>query len=195
MSRLKHQFRMARALPVAYQGARSRFRSGDLIAQSHGDWKSLTGIQVIGVRALTLSTYSHVGVIEVDETDGRVYLIEAVMPAAHRIPLSQPGSFYHIPLPAVWTPETTAYAHAQLGTPYSKWDAIRAYFGPLPPGTVSECAALTREILLRAGVDLGRISRPDTVVQAALALGGPLTYIENSPSNTAQATTTAPKPV
>lgn len=168
-----------------YGWMRPSFKSGDLIAQSHGDWKSWQGIQVIGVRAFTLSTYSHVGVIEVDETDGRVYLIEAVVPEIRRIPLSQAGSFYHLPLPVVWTPETTEFAHAQIGKPYSKWDAIRAYFGPLPEGTVSECAALTREILLRASVDLGRISRPDTVVQRALELHSSVTFVENATSSCA----------
>jgi hypothetical protein len=179
MAKLKRQARAAQAMPAPYAGCRRQFRSGDLIAQSHGDWNSWAGIQVIGVRAFTLSTFSHVGVIHVDPMDGRVYVIEAVRPVVHRVYLSTIGSFYHLPLPAVWTDGTTEFADAQMGTEYSRWDAIEAYFIELPAGTVSQCAALAREVLLRAGVDLGKRSRPDALVARALAMRSAMTWIEN----------------
>jgi hypothetical protein len=169
--------RAAPAIPYKWQ--RSQFRSGDVFCQSHGDWASWKGIKVLGVRAVTLSTYSHCGVIDVDPTDGRVYAIEAVQPCAHRVLLSEIGSFYYLPMQATWNSATSVYVRSILGTFYSQWDAIKAYFRPLPDGTVTECAALTREVLERAGVDLGPMSRPDAVVQACLAHGSALTFIVN----------------
>lgn len=168
------------AIQIAYGHARRSFRSGDLIAQSHGGWATWKDIQVTAVRLATMSTYSHVGVIEVDQSEGRVYVVEAVRPRAHRVPLSSIGSFYHLPMRARWTYATCQYVLSILGAPYSRWDAIRAFFSPLPAGKVSECAALVREVLMRAGVDLGPMSRPDAVVQRALELGSAITFIKNS---------------
>ena len=163
------------ALKAQYRAQRPRVRAGDLIAQSIKDIKTLA------IRVGTASTYSHVGVIDVDEEDGRVYVIEAVKPYAHRVPLSTIGSFYHLPLRARWTHATDVFvARHVLGTKYSEWDAIKAYFAPLPAGTVSQCAALAREVLIRAGVDLGTLSRPDSIVQVALDLGSTITYIYQS---------------
>ena len=176
-----HSLRKLKSLApqLCYDWARKGFRSGDLVAQSHGDWKSWKGIQVLIVRVCTLSTYSHIGVIDVDQSDNRVYIVEAVRPCAHRVLLSTIGDFYHLPMRAGWTPSTSVYVGSILGAIYSRWSAIRAFFNPLPAGSVSECAALAREVLMRAGVDLGPMSRPDAVVQRALVLGSSITFIEN----------------
>jgi hypothetical protein len=167
------------APPIPYKWCRPGFKSGDLIAQSHGDWKTWNGIQVLAVRLFTLSTYSHVGVIEVDKTDGRVYVCEAVRPVTHRVPLSTIGDFYHLPLPSKWTYATSHYRRSVMGVAYSKLAAIKAYFVQLAPGTVSQCAAFAIELLLRCGVDLGRKARPDALVQAALEMGSDLTFVRN----------------
>ncbi len=168
----------APAVPYATQ--RPTFTSGDLIAQSHGDFKSWKGIKVLAVRLFTLSTYSHVGVIYVDPTDGHVYVYEAVKPEVHRVRLSSIGSFYHLPMErAAWTAETTAYADSILGTEYSEWHAMLARFITLPAGDVSECAAMTRELMLRAGVDLGPLSLPDHVIQRAMEMGADMKFIVN----------------
>ena len=169
----------ARATQVHYGLARHGLRSGDLIAQSHGDWDSFNGVLVLGVRVFTVSTYSHVGVIEVDPKDGHVYVVEAVRPRSHRVLLSSIGDFYHLPMRAHWTYATSKYVRSILGTVYKRWDAIRAFFRPLPAGTVTECAALVREVMLRAGVDLGPMSRPDSVVRRALELGSSITFVRN----------------
>jgi hypothetical protein len=175
----------APAVPYGWQ--RPAFRSGDIFAQSHGGWGTWKDFKVMCVRVCTLSTYSHVGVIEVDPTDGRVYAIEAVQPCVHRVPLSTIGSFYHLPMRrAQWDRGTAMYVDEVLGTPYSQLDAIRAFFNPLPAGTATECAALTREIEMRCGVDLGPMSRPDAVVQRALELGSSITYIQNNTSKTTE---------
>ncbi len=170
----------ANAPQACYHGARSGFRSGDLFAQSHGGFDSFNDVLVLGVRVFTVSTYSHVGVIHVDPVDGRVYAVEAVRPCARRVLLSEVGNFYHLPMrQARWTEVTTDYVRSILGTLYSRWAAIRAFFSPLPAGSVSECAALTREVMLRAGVDLGPMSRPDSVVKRALELGSSITFVQH----------------
>jgi hypothetical protein len=177
MSSLHKLKRDAPAAP--YKQQRPTFRSGDIFAQSHGGCGSWKDIKVMLVRAFTLSTYSHVGVIDVDPVDGRVYAVEAVQPVVHRVPLSTIGSFYHLPMRhAKWGWQARALVAIALDTPYSQWDAIRAFFSPLPAGTLTECAALTREILMRCGVDLGPMSRPDAVVQRALEHGSSITFIQ-----------------
>ena len=164
-----------------YPACRPTFKSGDLFAQSHGGWSSWSDIKVLAVRAFTLSTYSHVGVIEVDQDDGRVYAVEAVRPCARRVPLSTIGPFYHLPMPHVmWTWRTHKFVQSILGTPYSQFKAMCAFFEPLPQGDVSECAALTREVMMHAGVGLGPMSRPDAVVQRAMELGSSITLIQNN---------------
>ena len=169
-------------MTVHYEKAKFGFRNGDLFFQSHGDWTSWKNIQVEMVRIFTLSTFSHSGVINVD-TDGNVYAVEAVEPSVHRVPMSTRGDFYHVSLPehmVKWSVSTDAYIKRIIGTPYSRIDAVRAYFGPLPAGMVSECAAMTREVMIRAGVDLGTISRPDTVWLNAMELGATVQYISQS---------------
>lgn len=170
-----------RSLPaVPYRWARPQFKSGDIFGQSHGSWSSLSDIKVLGVRLFTLSTYSHVGVIEFDGTDGHFYAVEAVRPAAHRVLLSSIGAFYHVDMPKVeWTYTTSKFVQSILGAVYSQWNAVRAFFKPLPRGDVSECAALAREVMGQAGVDLGPMSRPDSVMQRALELGATITFIKN----------------
>ncbi len=100
-------------------------------------------------------------------------------PQTHRVPLSEIGDFYHLSLPAKWTYATSHYRRSIIGVAYSRWVAIKAYFVRLPPGTVSQCAAFSIELLKRCDIDLGRKARPDAVVQAALLLGADLTFVKN----------------
>lgn len=162
---------------MRYADARQRIRSGDLLAFSHGDWKTWNGIKVNLVRIFTRSTYSHVGVAWV--TAGRVFVLEAVKPKVRIYPLSLSGDFYLLPLAAPWSPETEEFALAHIGVDYSERVAMRAFFGPLEHGSVQECAAYAREVLLCDGIDLGRLSRPDTVVQAAQERGAENLFIKN----------------
>lgn len=160
-----------------YDYVRPRIRSGDLLAFSHGDWSSFQGILVNGVRVFCKSTYSHVGVAWVIKN--RVFVIEAVVPMVRNFPLSLSGDFYWLPTGAPWLDETEEYAVSTIGTPYKRWDAIRGYFEPLEDGNVHECASLAREILKRDGIDLGPMSRPDSVVQAAQDKLFPMYRISN----------------
>lgn len=160
---------------MKYLDARPLIRSGDLIAQSHGDWGTWSGFKTNLVRLFTRSTYSHVGVAWV--VGGRVFLLEAVMPKLRIFPLSLAGDFYLLPMNAPWKPETEEFALGNIGMDYSQSDAMRAFFEPLEAGKVNECAAYVREVFALDGIDLGAMSRPDTVVQAALGLGASLYFV------------------
>lgn len=162
---------------MKYVDARENIRSGDLLAFSHGDWKTWDGIKVNLVRLFTLSTYSHVAIAWV--VGGRVFALEAVRPKLRIFPLSKLGEFYHIKLNATWLQTTEEYALSKIGVDYSQLSAIRAFFVPLENENVQECAAYVLEVMEKDGVFLGYMARPDSVVKAALNIGGTLTFVED----------------
>lgn len=164
---------------MKYPQARALIQSGDLIAQSHGDWLTWRGIKTNLVRIFTRSTYSHVGLAWV--VGGRVFILEAVKPEVRIYPLSKAGEFYWLAMGTLWAFDAEEFALASVGVRYSEWAAMRAYFEPLEPGTVSECAAYVREVLLKDGIDLGLRSTPDAVVLAAQVRGAATLFVE-SPS-------------
>lgn len=163
---------------MKYSDVRGKIRSGDLLAFSHGDWKSINGIKTNIVRLFTLSTYSHVAIAWV--VGGRVFALEAVQPKLRIFPLSKLGEFYHINTNAKWTHFTEEYALSKIGIDYSQLAAIRAFFQPLENENVQECAAYVMEVLEKDGIFLGYMARPDTVVKAALNNGGLLTFVEGA---------------
>lgn len=161
---------------MKYQEIRNKIRSGDLLAFSHGSWNSWANIKTNFIRLFTRSTYSHVGIAW--KINGRLFILEAVKPKLRIFPLSMSGDFYLIPMNAKWSKYTEEFALSKIGTDYSELTAIKAFFTPLEDENVEQCAAYAREILEKDGIDLGAMSRPDTVVLAALNLGKKLTYIE-----------------
>lgn len=161
---------------MKYAEAREKIKSGDLLAFSHGDWKSWDGIKVNLVRLFTLSTYSHVAIAWV--VGGRVFALEAVRPKLRIFPLSKLGDFYFVNLDAKWSHSTEEYALSKIGVDYSQLAAIRAFFAPLENENVQECAAYVLEVMEKDGIFLGYMARPDFVVQAALNNGGSLVFVE-----------------
>lgn len=161
---------------MKYADARPLIKSGDLLAFSHGDWKSWDGIKVNLVRIFTLSTYSHVALAWV--VGGRVFALEAVKPKLRIFPLSKLGDFYHIPLNVDWDDVTEEFALSKIGVDYSELAAMRAFFVPLEDGNVQECAAYVMEVVEKSGVSLGHLARPDTVIFTAQLLGSTLTFVE-----------------
>ena len=161
---------------MKYSEARPLIRSGDLLAFSEGDWKSWHGIKISLVRMFTRSTYSHVALAWV--VGGRVFALEAVVPKLRIYPLSQLGSFYHIPMKAQWKEETEEFALSKIGVEYSQTVAIQAFFEPLDDGTVQECAAYVREVLLIDDINLGNRAVPDSIVFEAQRRGNPLILVE-----------------
>lgn len=151
---------------MEYSAARPLIRSGDLLAFSGGSWGTWGGIKVNIVRMFTKSTFSHVGLAWV--VGGRVFVLEAVKPCLRIYPLSQCHDFYWLGMSAPWREQTEAFALQHIGTKYSEWVALEAFFHTLDKGNVRQCAAYVREVLLVDGIDLGSRSTPDAVVDAAL---------------------------
>lgn len=159
-----------------YQSHRPSIKSGDLLAWSNKKWKTWHDIKIQLVRIFLQTEYSHVGTALV--MGGRVWVLEAVEPRSRIYPLSKLGSFYHIPLPANWTPEVEEKALSYIGEEYKQLHAIKAFFKPLEKEDVSECAALAIAIADKCGLDLGVRATPDEVVEQAQRYGGPTYYIE-----------------
>ena len=163
---------------MRYQDARPLIRSGDVLAWSHRGIRSWHDLKIWFVRLFTRSEYSHVGLAWV--TDGRVFVIEAVMPLVRVYPLSKlldHGCFW-IPSKAPWKATTEEYAMACVGDVYSQIQAMEAPFEMPPADKLWECAELAASILKMDGIDLGTVYTPSAVVQAALERGYPLQYLE-----------------
>ena len=158
-----------------YSTGREFIRSGDLIAQSHGDWTTWRGIKVNLVRIFTRSTYSHVGIAWV--IGGRVFILEAVKPKLRIYPMSKIGDFYLLPLQAPWGEAAENVALKNIGVDYSEIVAMQAFFGPLQAGEIRQCAAYALAVLRADGIDLGSRATPDAVVLAAMQRGATCTLI------------------
>lgn len=109
-----------------YAEARPLIASGDVIFQSHRPLRSWYDLQVQIVRMMTRSEWSHVGLAWV--VGGRLFMLEAVSAGVRIFPMSRAGDFTWVQRGGFTTAqEELALAH--VGEPYSKWDAIRSYFG------------------------------------------------------------------
>ncbi len=110
-----------------YTQARELIRSGDVLAWSHRPLRSWLDLQIALVRAFTRSEWSHVGIAWA--IGGRLFVLDAVSSAGVRIfPLSRTDSFTWVAR-GQWSAVQEQIALAHVGQPYSKWDAIRAFFG------------------------------------------------------------------
>jgi len=165
---------------MTYQEVRDRIQSGDLIGQSHRGWGSWYDIQIQLVRAFTQSEFSHVGCAWV--VGGRVFILEAVGSGVRIFPLSQAGDFYLIPFGGRWTTEAEQFALAQIGEPYSKWQAIKAFFGWVKPGDTGRwmCAKYVNETLRRCDHEFGEAFTPSQLVEAALDSGATLIHVHQT---------------
>jgi hypothetical protein len=148
---------------------------------NYKEWDSFHDFKIQMVRLFTQSEYSHVGVAWV--VAGRVFVIEAVEPRARIYPLSKLGNFYHIPMQAEWRATTEEAAISFVGAEYKQLEALKAFFKPLAEGSVSECAALVMEIMMRDGIYLGRRATPDAIVREAQMLGHPTYYVTSHLAN------------
>ena len=156
--------------PVSYAALRHRIRSGDLLAWSHRGWGSWYDLQVQAVRVFTRSEYSHVGIAWV--VGGRVLVLEAVGAGVRIYPLSRLLPAYWIGL-GRWSDLAEDYALMHVGDPYSKAQAIAAFFRALTAGEDDawQCAEYAARVLEMAGTDAGDIYTPAALVEHQLAAG------------------------
>ena len=150
---------------MKYADARKEIKSGDVLAWTHNGIKSWADFEVFFVRLFQRSEYSHVGVAWV--IGGRVFVLEAVGSGVRIFPLSMALHFYWIPI-GVWSDVMETFAMAQVGASYSKWEAIRGFFGATRKDDKWQCAEYTRMILEFGGIELECDTTPSGVVEALL---------------------------
>lgn len=112
---------------MTYNQIRAAIKTGDLIAWSEGgSWTSWRNIQLNLIRMGTMSDWNHVGIAYV--ADGRVFVVEAVIPEVRIYPLSKLLPFTFIHTPFMFDDIATDRMLKWVGTKYSKWEAIKAPF-------------------------------------------------------------------
>jgi hypothetical protein len=159
---------------MSYENQRHNIKTGDIIAWSEGGFSSFKLLQLLLIRMFTLSEYNHVGVAWV--VGDRVMVVDAVVPKIRLRELSTGLPFYHITTDIIPSDEVLL---AQIGKPYSKWEAIKAFFHRVTPGdnSVWQCAELVNWILNKADPTWNINSTPTAVVEYAMKRGGRQTYL------------------
>lgn len=168
---------------MIYATARPRIRSGDAILLSHSKWGSWYDLQVMAVRLGQMSEYTHAGVAWV--VAGRVFILHAIGAGVSITPLSHELPFYWIPIDR-WTAEAEEWALARVGEPYSKWQAIQAFFGRLKAGADGawQCAEFAAMALNLAGTPVGYDAlTPTKLARRLQALDYPIYLVENEQEN------------
>lgn len=166
---------------MKYGAARSAIKSGDIIALTHKRARSWYDIQVMAVRFAQASEYAHIA--QVWSVGGRLWVLEAVTPLVRMVPLSHfaDEGFYWVPIDVGMSEAELEAALEQIGrVKYSKWQAILAFLGRLNLGAdrLTQCCEYVITNRRLSGVDLGPTATPAAVVQAALAQGKHLFYVE-----------------
>ena len=131
-----------------YSEIRDKIETGDVLAWSKsGPWTNWHNIQIGIVRMGTMSEYNHVGMAYV--LQGRVFVVEAVVPMIRIYPLSKELPFYWIKTPFRLNDEHEAKLLNRVGLPYSKWEAIKSAFSKDTNGQSHwECAKLVNQTLM-----------------------------------------------
>jgi len=163
-----------------YAAARPQIRTGDLLAFSGGSLRSLKDAQVLAIRIVDWTPYTHVGIAWV--VCGRVFIIHAIGRGVSIEPLSNQGSFYWLPLGLQIEEAALEPAFARIGEHYSKWQAILGFFRRLKIGAdrAWQCAEWVIWFYRQVGHPLlAAEAKPSSVVQSALQAGRFLWWVEN----------------
>ena len=163
---------------MKYEDVRSTITSGDVIAFTHMGWSSWSDIESQIVRMATRSEFSHVAIAWV--VVERIFIIEAVVPEIRIFPLSNFKEFFilrtHIPMSI----EAEEFALSRVGERYSKWEAIKGYFGRNKDDRYWQCAEFVSSVLHKDGIDLPGKDTPTDLVRGTMdVLGSNLELIIN----------------
>ena len=158
---------------MKYADARPLIQSGDLIAESHAEWRTLYDWKVQAVRFFTQSEYCHVALAW--PIGGRLFALESVMPKVRMVPLSSMAKkgFYWVPLGAPMSDAELEFALSQIGVgTYSQWLAIVAQVRGIDinDNAFWECAKYVIRCRALSGIALGQSAVPSNVVRCALDL-------------------------
>lgn len=147
---------------------RPRIQSGDLLAWGSDNNSVKTHVTTTGIRLLTVSEYSHVG-IAVREPEGAM-VVEATIPLIHQRKLTERTGFYHIPMGLSWNADLDRYLKHYIGKHYGLLDCFRGYLGHVDPSDDRwQCAELCNDFYRYAKIDLGAAYTPSTLVNEAVS--------------------------
>ena len=171
---------LEQAVPKEYKQVRSTIKTGDILAWSHGSWSSWYSAQLNLVRIFTRSEFNHVGVAWVK--DGRVYVVEAVVPNIVANPLSDYLPCYHVPINIGNI--TDEIMLEKIGGKYSKWEAIRGFLNKqmLEENNKWQCSKHVQWVHKHVNPDWKQVqSTPSAVVKFALEeLGSELSFLKKT---------------
>jgi hypothetical protein len=161
-----------------YSVIRPTIKTGDILAWSHGSWKSWYMAQLNLVRIATRSEFNHVGVAWV--VGGRVLVLEAIVPKIVANPLSDFLPCYHVPM-NLGNINDKIMAE-KLGGDYSKWEAIRGFLNDkmLEENTKWQCSKHVQWIHMHNNPEWANVkSTPSAVIKFALEeLGEQLYFVK-----------------
>lgn len=161
-----------------YAAIRDQIHTGDLLFWSHGSWASWSDIQVLLVRAFTLSEYSHVGIAVV--LAGRVFVVHAIGRGVVIEPLSNQDAFYWCPIGFAFPDSALDAGMRRVGEHYSKWQALLAFFKRLKIGddALWQCAEFVLWFWEQAGLVLCDTATPAALAREMRSLGKPLHWVK-----------------
>lgn len=158
-----------------YPQWRDQIKSGDLLA-----WSGRSAIGV-GIRALTASSWSHVGIAHV--LKNRVWILEArEFAGVQHVPLSSYLGCAWVPTGANWTDSVDDYAIKKVGkVGYAYAKALIAWYSLVsgkriqldPEADTQICSSFVPILLRKAGVAMpDRLMTPSECVDYAVKLQG-----------------------
>lgn len=150
-----------------YQDRRARIKTGDLLVWKKDQHNKLSNFFLSGVRFFTQSEFAHVGIAW--RFGKRLFVIEATIPQVRIFPVSSKDEFYHIPMGVTVTEEAEEFIFAQVGKPYSIWDAMKAYMGnTLEDQDRYQCVELAMAFYKKLKVPLNCLAIPSDLVNEIL---------------------------
>lgn len=158
---------------MTYAKHRGQIRSGQILAWGHDAFRTWHDVEIQAVRAFTRSEYAHVGCAWT--VGGRVLVIEAVVPLVRIFPLSRLLPAYWLQAKVDWTGDMEERALSKVGEPYSKWEAVKSFFGKVIPGADDrwQCAEIASYIRGDAANPT-----PSSLVASAMKNGATLRYLD-----------------
>lgn len=136
-------------------------KTGDLIA-----WARTKGFYNTVIRFFTMSDYTHVGIVVVE--DDEYYVVEAVSPTVAKNRLDSNVPFYHIPMGVEVDKESLEYLHSLIGSKYSKLQAFLSWFNIYISDDKWYCTELSYEFYTRIGLKFDKKLTPTKFIKQAV---------------------------
>lgn len=154
---------------MKYSKLRSKLKTGDLLLwATKPNWKHpLDAIQIWAVRAFTQSAYSHVGVAV--WVRNRMMVFDATGHGVLLRPITDDLPSYVVQRKKVLSGVSLDWSFSKIGNKYSRWQAIKTYFGKLKSGSDNSwhCAELVNATYAADGEKFDGLT-PDSIANEAM---------------------------